>query len=372
VTGRTVLPLEGVNVLDLTRMLPGAVLARTLIDLGASLTKIEDPALGDPFRHVPPLVEGIGAGFAVCYRGARSAALDLAARDGASALLRLARHADVLLESFRPGTLQAWGLGPERLAAANPALIVCSLSSFGAHDRVRTAHDLNLTSVTGFLSELSAAGVPRVQVADIGTALLAASAVLAALLRRARTGTGMLLDQPLAAGPLPFLLWAWADSAAGGESLTTTVLAGRCPSYRLYRCADGLELALAALEPKLWVGVIERLGLAHLAGAGLDTGAQGRAAALELETAFGSRPRAAWLAELGAAGLPVSAVNDLSAAREEGDLAWLLERTPIPGGGALEVPGPFLPTLGRTPAGAAPLLGEHTAAVLSAAGLEPS
>ncbi len=371
-TVRAALPLDGVSVLDLTRMLPGAMLARTLIDLGASLTKIEDPTVGDPFRHVPPLAGGVGTGFAVCYRGARSAALDLATANGAAALLRLTRHADVLLESFRPGTLEAWGVGPERLTAANPALIVCSLSSFGAHARSRTAHDLNLTAVTGLLDECSVAGVPRVQIADVSTALLATSVVLAALLRRTRTGTGMVIDQPLVTGPLPFLLWAWADSAAGGASLTSTVLAGRCPSYRLYRCADGLELALGALEPKLWVGVVERLGLAHLAGAALDTGNEGRAAARDLEAAFASRPRAAWLTELGAAGLPVSAVNDLPAARGESDLSWLVEHTPMPGGGALEVPGPFLPSLGRTPTGAAPLLGEHTAEVLSAAGLEPS
>ncbi|MFZ5785471.1 MAG: CoA transferase, partial [Acidobacteriota bacterium] len=138
-TGRRVLPLDGVNVLDLTRMLPGAVLARTLIDLGASLTKIEDPGVGDPYRHVPPVVGGTGAGFAVCYRGARSAALDLASSAGAAALLRLSRHADVLVESFRPGTLEAWGLGHQRLTATNPALVVCSLSSFGAHARSRTA-----------------------------------------------------------------------------------------------------------------------------------------------------------------------------------------------------------------------------------------
>ncbi|MFZ5787538.1 MAG: CoA transferase, partial [Acidobacteriota bacterium] len=152
---------------------------------------------------------------------------------------------------------------------------------------------------------------------------------------------------------------------------TSTVLAGRCPSYRLYRCADRLELALAALEPKLWVGVVERLGLAHLAGLGLDVGTEGAAAARELETAFAARARAAWLEELGGAGLPVSAVNDLPAARRERELARFLERAPMPGGGTLEVPGPFLPTLGRTPDLAAPALGEHTSEVLAAAGSAP-
>ena len=138
------LPLAGTVVLDVSRMLPGAVLARTLVDLGARVVKVEDPRSGDPMRVTPPLVGGTGAGFLAFFRGVESVAIDLKAPAGAAALRKMARHADVLVESFRPGTLERWDLGYDRLAALNPGLVVVSLSSFGSEgeDADRIGHDL--------------------------------------------------------------------------------------------------------------------------------------------------------------------------------------------------------------------------------------
>ncbi|HEU4565614.1 MAG TPA: CoA transferase, partial [Gemmatimonadaceae bacterium] len=127
-------PLAGTVVIDATRMLPGAVLARLLADLGARIIKVEEPGVGDPMRAVPPLVGGTGAGFHAFYHGAESIALDLASSGGATALRRLARHADVLVESFRPGTMERWGVGHDRLTSTNPLLVTCSLSAFGSRD----------------------------------------------------------------------------------------------------------------------------------------------------------------------------------------------------------------------------------------------
>ena len=118
------LPLEGVLVLDLSRMLPGAVLARQLLDLGARLIKIEEPGIGDPMRMVPPQVGGIGVGFAIFFRGAESVSLDLRKREDAKRLRCLATHADVLYESFRPGTLEKWNLGWEDLQPENPLSLI--------------------------------------------------------------------------------------------------------------------------------------------------------------------------------------------------------------------------------------------------------
>ncbi len=112
-------PLEGYLVVDLSRMLPGAVLARQLLDLGARLIKIEEPGTGDPMRQVPPQVEGIGVGFATFFRGAESVALDLRSTEDAEHVRRLAGRADVLVESFRPGTLENWGLGWDDLSPTN-------------------------------------------------------------------------------------------------------------------------------------------------------------------------------------------------------------------------------------------------------------
>jgi alpha-methylacyl-CoA racemase len=366
------LPLEGMIVLDASRMLPGAVLARTLLDLGARVLKVEDPAGGDPMRHAPPLIGATGAGFCALARGCESIALDLQSEAGGAVFRRLARHADVVVESFRPGTLEAWGLGIARLHELNPRLVVCSLSGFGrAPGRERqAAHDLNFVGLAGLVERLGG-GVPRIQLADVSAGLLAATAVLAALLQRERTGRGAHLDQPLAAAPLPFLAWAWADAAAGGDGVGETVLAGRCAGYRIYRCADGKELAVAAIEPKFWSELTRVLGLPHRAGAGLDTGAEGEEAAAEVAGRFLMRPRAHWLTLTEPLGLPVTPVNDLDAARRSpvyAESGWM-EDLPVPGGAAT-VPGPFIPSLGRTPARPAPALGEHTRAVLREFGIE--
>jgi crotonobetainyl-CoA:carnitine CoA-transferase CaiB-like acyl-CoA transferase len=367
------LPLEGMVVLDLSRMLPGAVLARQLVDLGARLIKIEEPRMGDPMRLVPPFVGGIGVGFAAMLRGAESVALDLRSQDDAKRLRALAGRADVLVESFRPGTLDRWGLGWETLSATNPRLVWCSLSSYGqsgpAADLV--GHDLNFMAATGALRELDPNGVPGLQIADVAGALLAASAVLAALVDRERRGRGRYLDQPLAAAPLPFVTWAYAEASAGGLAGRPLLLAGRCPCYRTYLCGDGTQIAVAALEPKFWTGLVELLEVPELAGAGYDPGAEGAAAGERLGEAFASHDRDHWLELAAEHGLPISAVHDVPDALTAGAAAaaGLLEATPAAGGATLTTPGPFHPDLGRTPVKAIGEVGADTARVLEEFGV---
>lgn len=368
-------PLAGVLVLDAARMLPGAVLARMLLDLGARLIKIEDPATGDPLRHAPPDAGGSSAGFAVFLRGAESVCLDLGRPEGAARLRALARHADVLIESFRPGTMARWGLGSDRLRALNPGLVVCSLSGFGQRGETArwVGHDLNVTAASGLLALLPLArGIPRIQLADVPTGVLACSAVLAALLRRARTGAGAIIDQPLATGPLSLLTWVLADQAAGGGGLNDRVLAGDCPCYRTYECQDGVTIAVGALEPKFWVALCELLERPDLAGLGLDTGDAGARAAAEVATAIGARPSGAWVALGLERGLPITVVARPEATLAPGgflEATGLGEATPLADGRSIATAGPFLPSLGRTPERPAPRLGEHTDAVLAEFGL---
>ncbi len=364
------LPLSGTIVLDASRMLPGAVVVRTLVDLGARVIKVEDPHSGDPMRVTPPLVGGTGAGFLAFFRGVESVALDLKSPAGAAALRKMARHADVLLESFRPGTLERWDLGYDRLAALNPGLVVVSLTSFGPEgtDAARIGHDLNFTAVTGFLSELPAGDLPRVQVADVGAGLLAVSSTLAALLLRHRTGRGVHVDQPLVTGPLPFLAWSFAELGAGGGGVLDGILAGKSPGYRTYRCADGGRVALGAIEPKFWAALCEMAGITEHAGDGLDTGEAGADAASRLSAVFGSRPRADWLALAEAIGIPLTPVNDIASAATE--LASRMERTSLPGGGVMATPAAFLGVPGlRRPHAPAPALGADPARVLHELGL---
>jgi len=326
-SGSPPLPLEGVLVLDLTRMLPGAVLVRTLADLGARVVKVEDPNGGDPLRSAPPLVGELGAGFLAFFRGVESVALDLRSAGGAAAARALAARADVVLESFRPRTLARWGLDPAELLAANPRLVVCSLPGFASRspETARAVHDLNAAALSGFLEGLPDGGLPRVQLADVGTGLLAAASVLAALLLRERTGRGGLVEQPLVWGPLPFLTWALTAASAGGAPADGRLFAGRA-EYRRYRCSDGVEVAVAVLEPKLRRALNDVLGLPNESGGG------------DLADRFARRPASEWLAPL-------------------------LEEVP---GTPLRAPGAYLPTWPRSRTLApAPRLGEHTAKVLA-------
>jgi crotonobetainyl-CoA:carnitine CoA-transferase CaiB-like acyl-CoA transferase len=361
--------LDGVVIVDLSRMLPGAILARLLLDLGARVIKVEEPGSGDPLRTVPPHVDGIGAAFSTLLQGAQSVCLDLRTPPDVDHAAALARHADVLVESFRPGVLDGWNLGWDRLHSINPDLVLCSLPSFGNAPAVRdlVAHDLNLQGMTGVLHLLgSESTVPAVQVADVGTGLLAATAILGALVARGRGGGGRHVVQPLASGVMPFVAWPWAEHAAGMPGMMTALLGGASPCYRVYRCGDGKPVAVAAVEPKFWIELLAVLGLPELADRAHANAPDSEAAAALVETAFGERPRREWLEIAARRGLPLSAVNDLEAARHDPVLveAGLVQSTPTESGEMESTAGPFVPAGGRKEHAPAPRLGEHTEAIL--------
>ena len=367
-------PLRGVLVLDASRMLPGAVLARQLIDLGARVIKIEEPGLGDPMRHTPPQRGGLGVGFAAFYRGAQSVCLDLADPIDGARLRKMARSADVVVESFRAGLMESWDLGAARLRALNPRLVYLSLSGFGRAGawNSRVGHDLNFLALAGMLPLWGQAKVPPIQLADVTAGLLACSALLAALLARTRDGRGRVLDQPLAGGPLPFATWAWIEAAAGGGGVLDGLLAGASPCYGLYTCGDGGQVALGGLEPKLWRGFVAMLGLEHLAGVGYASGPAAQEAVQEIEAVLAGHPREHWLEQAASLNLPLTPVLDLKESQAQGYYpdCPLLEETPLPGGRSLPGVGPFHPGLGRTPAAPAPKLGQHTAQVLAELGAD--
>jgi len=368
----TALPLDGVVVIDVSRMLPGAVLVRMLLELGARVIKIEDPQRGDLMRWTPPQVGGVGVGYCAFFRGAESVTLDLRSEAGAQALRALAAKSDVLLESFRPGTLDRWGLGLEKLRANNPKLITTSLPGYAQGDAV--GHDLNFVGLSGLLSRLPGDGIPAAQLADCTAGSLASSAILAALLRRNKTGVGSHITQPLAQAPLQFMTWAWAEEAAQGEPMTQRLLGGSIAAYRTYTCADGLSLVVGCLEPKFWIALCQALGVPELAAAGLDLGEAGVAAAAQLQALLSTQTRDRWLATIAPLNLPVSPVHDVTAAIADPiyEANDLVEETPTPDGETLRTPGPSLPSLSRTPTTPAPQLGQHTRGVLEEFGVDPA
>ncbi len=255
-------PLQATRVLDLTRLLPGAVCTTLLRDLGAEVIKVEDPHRGDYARFLPPLVDGMGAFFRASNRGKKSIVLDLKADAGQAALHRLARTADVLIEGFRPGVAQRLGADYAALRAVNPRLVCCSLSGWGQSgpEARRSGHDLNYIAGNGLLGAELQPTTPASQVADVAGAFAALSGILAALLQRERTGRGDYLDVALAEAALPFAMTAWVEAMSPGAEDEFISLRGESACYRVYQARDGESVALGAIEPKFWANFCRAVG----------------------------------------------------------------------------------------------------------------
>lgn len=296
-------PLAGLRVLDLSRHLPGPYATLLFADLGAEVVKVEDrEGGGDPVRHLPPLAgDAGGVFFHALNRGKRSVALDLKSEDGRAGLRALAATADVLVESFRPGVLDRLGVGLASLRQSCPRLVTCSLSGFGEDgpDRLRAGHDLGYLARAG---GLGLAGEPHAQqeswpgfqAADVaGGSLMAAVGILAKLRERDATGQGGHVECSLAEGALSLLHMHVTSQRTLGEGLQRGVgpLNGGLPCYGLYRCADGRQIAIAALEPKFWLGFCAAVGRDELGTHGYD-----KAARAELEALFRTRSRDEWVA----------------------------------------------------------------------------
>lgn len=358
--------LEGIQVLDLTRYLPGPFATRLLADLGADVIKLEGPQAPDPFRTWPPVgADGSSRVFAALNHGKRSLALDLKHPEGRALCLRLIERVDVLIESFRPGVLARLGLGADACRARNPALVYCSLSGFGQDGpyRDRPGHDVTYMAHAGVLSVLSDREgrpvLPGLQIADTLGAYSALAGILAALVARARTGRGDTLDVAMTdaligAQSLGLALHQAGQPTGAGE----TALRGACPCYGVYRTADGRAVALGALEPAFWRAFCQRVGRPEWEARGYDA-----TLVPEVAQLFATRSRDAWAAELEGAGCCLAPV------RGYGELAL----DPHFAARGLSADGRIPPPArsassagGRTvQGGAVPRLGQHSAEVLA-------
>ncbi len=248
------LPLHNSRILDLTRLLPGAVCTMLVRDLGAEIIKVEDPQTGDYARTMSPLIDGMGAFFQCSNRGKKSIAIDLKSAAGQAVLHRLVTSADVLIEGFRPGVSTRLGADYETLRAINPRLVYCSLSGWGQTGPYAplSGHDLNYIARDGVLGADLQPGTPGAQVADISGAYVAVMGVLAALLQRQSTGAGDYIDVALSEAAMPLALAAWVEAQTTPADDDFISLRGESACYRVYHCADGEPLALGAVEAKFW------------------------------------------------------------------------------------------------------------------------
>ncbi len=315
------LPLEGIRVLDLSRLLPGGFCSLMLADFGADVLKVEDTGMGDYIRWSPPYYEGThesasSALFLSLNRNKRSIRLDLKHERGREALLRLVREYDVVLESFRPGVLDRLGVGYERMREENPGLVYCAISGYGQTGPKRNAagHDMNYLGLVGLLGLTGARGGEPVQaagqIADLGGgALMAAFSILAALRERdggrtgsrsrddrpaqAGSGEGQFVDVSMADGALSWLAMVAAGHFADGAvpRRGELPLAGSLICYRPYECSDGW-VTLGALEPKFWQAWCRGVGREDLIAKQFER--PGTDSHAEVEEIFKARDREQW------------------------------------------------------------------------------
>jgi crotonobetainyl-CoA:carnitine CoA-transferase CaiB-like acyl-CoA transferase len=255
-----ILPLNGIRVLDLSRLLPGPYLTQLLVDLGAEVIKVETPGIGDYSRLIPPEM-GLHGLFESVNRGKKSLAINYRNKRGREIFLNLVKTADVVLEGFRPGRMDSLGLGYEVMKVIKPNIVYCSLSGFGQSGpyRDRAGHDPTYLALGGALSlngRPNEKPVPYgLPAADLSGAMLAGIAILAALVGGRNSTQGMYLDMALLDGVISWMTPLALSTLIKGYSLaagTHPLLGGLATFNNIYETADGKYLILGALEPTLW------------------------------------------------------------------------------------------------------------------------
>jgi crotonobetainyl-CoA:carnitine CoA-transferase CaiB-like acyl-CoA transferase len=371
--------LDGIRVLDLTRLLPGPYATQLLADAGADVVKVEDTGSGDYARSMPPMREtedgSVGGIFDAVNRGKRSVALDLKSEGGLEAFHDLAAEADAVIESFRPGVVDRLGVGYEDVREHNPEVVYCSLTGYGndSSEADRVGHDLNYVGRAGLLDMTRESPdddpvTPGYQVADLGGGLFAAFAVIGGLLsRELGDGTGEYIDVAMADVVLSFGQAVATPALDGGDPRPGgTPLAGAYPWYDSYEAADGNYVTIAALEPGFWEAFCEAVDREDLIGAHMTDDAAERAALRdELAGVFAGRTREEWVAAFGDVD---GMVDGVYTPAEAVDLASFRERGMVRG----ERPRLGFPAVGDLPdtEESVPGQGEHTGELLREAGYD--
>ncbi len=384
----TNLILEGIRVLDLSRVLAGPFCGAILGDMGADVVKVEDTRTGDELRTWPPHKEGESPGFLVNNRNKRGIAVDMKNPEGVEIVRRLAQRADVLIENFRTGTMEGFGLGYEQLAILNPRLIYCSVSAFGrSGPRAQEAgYEALMQAFTGIMSITGEPGGPPVRCGvsflDLATGILCALGAISALYQRVQTGLGQRIDGSLlmtAVSLLNFQAEGYLLAGAVPKALGSGA-PGTSP-YRNFRCGDDQWVFIAAPNDNLWRRLAGAIGLGSLMeDPRFITNVERVKNRVELEKivqeATARFKREPLLKALEEAGVPATPVNRVDQALEDAqvraqNMIWEMEhprlgKTPLVG-----FPLTFSriqPGLRRNP----PRQGEHTDEILREFGYGPN
>ena len=374
--------LDGLRVLDLTQVMAGPFCSMLLCDMGADVIKVEPPA-GDSTRRMPGAVGSDSPSFNAVNRGKRGIVVDLKQPAGRDAVRRLAAVSDVLVENYRPGVLEKFGLDYAELSRRYPRLVYASISGYGqtGPSAGKGGFDLVAQGVSGLMSVTGEAGRPPVKagipVTDLGAALFAVAGILSALLARTRTGRGQLVDTSLVDAGVALSVWEATQYFSGRGVPERLGSAHRMNApYQAIRCADGY-LTIGAANDRTFRRLCEALGHPEWADAPEYRDDTHRirnreALAARIEAVLAARPRSHWLELLDTRGVPCGPINDYAEVMADPHVRAreLVVETDHPTLGRI-------PTLGTpiklsetplTPDRPAPRLGEHTDEILGDAG----
>jgi crotonobetainyl-CoA:carnitine CoA-transferase CaiB-like acyl-CoA transferase len=383
-------PLAGLRILDLTRLLPGPVATMHLADLGAEVIKIEDTGAGDYARAMGPGERAAGGKggdslfFRMVNRNKKSLRLDLKQAAGVAVFMRMAKDADVIFESFRPGVVDKLGVGYEAVRTINPRIVYCAITGYGQTGPWAqfAGHDLNYLATSGLLDQIGthdgkASGppaIPNLQVGDLlGGALTPLLGVLAAVIGAKATGQGSHVDVAMTDAVLAHTIFPLVTTQVFGQPAPrgADLLTGGVPCYGVYRTADDRYLAVGALEPKFWQAFCAAIGRSDLAPFGLATGNEGLRVKADLATLIGSQSLAHWQAIVSVADCcvtPVLRMDEVVAHPQVVAREMVVEV-----GGTKQYAPPFkLSAWPWANARPAPTVGADSVAVLKAAGYAES
>jgi formyl-CoA transferase len=378
-------PLAGLKVVELGQLIAGPFAAKTLADFGADVVKIEAPGTGDPLRQWRLIRDGTSVWWQVQSRNKRSLALDLREPQAQDIVRRLADEADVLIENFRPGAMEGWGLGPDALLARNPRLVMLRVSGFGQTGPYRDRPGFGVVAeAMGGLRHLTAepGRVPvrvGVSIGDTLAALHGVIGILMALQERQRSGLGQVIDVALYEAVFNCMESLLPEYSAFGavREPAGSALPGIAPS-NAYRCADGGWALIAGNGDSIFRRLMRTIGRDDLGADPALAGNAGRVARVaEIDAAIdawaGQRGVDEVLAALEAAAVPAGRIYTVAdiAADPHYQARGMLETVRLPDGAEIAVPG-IVPKLSRTPGAHrrnAPALGQDTDAVLREIGL---
>ena len=307
------LPLEGIKILDLSRLLPGPYCSMLLSDLGAEVIKFEQPGVGDYVRDMIPEI------FMSVNRNKKSVTLSLKSQKGKDIFHRMVEESDVVMEGFSPGVTKRLGVDYETVKKINPMIVYCSISGFGQDGPYRDVpgHDINYQGVGGVLSIPGRVGEPPskpgIPVGDLSSSMFAALSILAALMARDKIGKGQYIDVSMTDG-----IVSWMSVRAGGyltkgEIPQVNEMGHLSPANDIFETKDGKKITLGALEEHFWKSLCELLGLQELLNdPRYDTHQKrvrdGSEVSERLKAAFLKRTRAEWIEEMNKSRIPCGPV----------------------------------------------------------------